>query len=146
MLLSDGCIEDMDSLLQTTIVNNLSTIVGYDVDGNPLKTVKVMEKKLRNADNLLYSIFHDLSVFFKYKTEYEVETGALFFKYFCEYYIHKCIYDLSCTCIYTNISLYYMFILCIYSYVSLYTYESIVHATLVLRGQAWGAHVNEPWR
>jgi hypothetical protein len=116
MLLSDGCIEDMDSLLQTTIVNNLSTIVGYDINGNPLKTVKVMEKKLRNADNLLYSTFHDLSEYFGFKMEYEVETGALIFYEFCIYHIR--IYDSSYICVYTYIGIY---VYNIYSY-----YVSIV--------------------
>ena len=36
MLLSDGCIEDISSLLFTTVVANLSAIVGHDIDGQPL--------------------------------------------------------------------------------------------------------------
>lgn len=37
MLLSDGCVEDMNSLLLTTVVTNLCVIVGYDIDGNLLQ-------------------------------------------------------------------------------------------------------------
>jgi hypothetical protein len=36
MLLSDGCIEDMVSMLSTTVVANLSVIVGHDDSGRPL--------------------------------------------------------------------------------------------------------------
>ena len=36
MMLSDGCIEDMSSMLFTTVVANLSVIVGHDIDGQPL--------------------------------------------------------------------------------------------------------------
>ena len=36
MMLSDGCIEDMASMLFTTVVANLSVIVGHDIDGQPL--------------------------------------------------------------------------------------------------------------
>jgi hypothetical protein len=95
MLLSDGCIEDMNSLLMTTMVTNLSTIVGYDLDGNALKSVKIIDKKLQKGDNLLYSVCHELAVYIGIQKEQEVKS---------------------------------------------------VHANLVLRGQAWGAHVNEPWR
>jgi hypothetical protein len=112
MLLSDGCIEDMDSLLMTTMVANLSTIVGNDINGNPLKPV---EKKSRNAENLLYSTFHKLSVFFGIKAEDEVKTGALFlyiFLFELYTYIRICIYDLSCICIhiYEYMSTQYIYI------------------------------------
>lgn len=36
MLLSDGCIEDITSMLFTTVVHNLSMIVGHNIDGLPL--------------------------------------------------------------------------------------------------------------
>jgi hypothetical protein len=36
MLLSDGCIEDITSMLFTTVVHNLSVIVGHNIDGLPL--------------------------------------------------------------------------------------------------------------
>jgi hypothetical protein len=78
MLLSDGCIEDMNSLLMTTMVTNLSTIVGYDLDGNPLKSVKIIDKKSQKGDNLLYSVCHELSVYFGIQKEQEVKSGALF--------------------------------------------------------------------
>ena len=40
MLLSDGCIEDISSLLFTTVVANLSAIVGHDIDGQPINIPK----------------------------------------------------------------------------------------------------------
>lgn len=40
MLLSDGCIEDISSLLFTTVVSNLSAIVGHDIDGRPINVRK----------------------------------------------------------------------------------------------------------
>ena len=36
MLLSDGCIEDITSMLFTTVVHNLTVIVGHNIDGQPL--------------------------------------------------------------------------------------------------------------
>ena len=49
MQLSDGCIEDMGSLLFTSVVSNLSVIVGYDIDGKPINESKPLTALQRMA-------------------------------------------------------------------------------------------------
>lgn len=61
MLLSDGCIEDITSMLFTTVVPNLSMIVGHNIDGLPLTPTPSrrhsLVTKIRGAlDPLIFGI------------------------------------------------------------------------------------------
>jgi hypothetical protein len=61
MLLSDGCIEDINSLLLTTVVTNLCNITGFDIDGNLMEKPEpqsTFQKVLRCVDP--YGILGDL--------------------------------------------------------------------------------------
>lgn len=126
MLLSDGCIEDMNSLLMTTMVTDLSTIVGYDLDGNPLKSVKIIDKRLQKGDNLLYSVCHELSVYLGIQKEQEVKSGTLFmYRYESMYFdmynlTYVCVYRYMNVCLHIHIQIY----TCFFNQISIYTCSS----------------------
>lgn len=57
MLLSDGCIHDIQNLLQENVVRNMSFIVGYDEHGKPLNSSDSVHGHYRPGTNIRVSIW-----------------------------------------------------------------------------------------
>ena len=76
MLLSDGCIEDMESLLTTTVVPNLSVIVGHDLSGRPITPKEQMQLPFHRPIELVLRLIRRLFVMHVDAPDYKKLTPA----------------------------------------------------------------------
>jgi hypothetical protein len=166
MLLSDGCIEDMTSLLFTSVVSNLSTIVGYNIDGEPLpapRPLSVLEKMRNWVDPyglLCIKCTSSVNIIFRVRLkcakdtiDYVIKTiiTALLSSPLQTHTSHRHTHEHTHTYVYnplqTSLSLSQPWRTTPqHTPTAKCLGDTSVHGQLVVRGLAWAQHINEPWK